>query len=134
MSKVIKNKIKATTNSGNNLLKYIKSYWNKNDANKIIAIFLFLYIYLPYLIIKYIFIFISNIIFLPLKIIFMPFRKKKKQCPKCDSFNLKEVKPTSSEKALPLSLAFLIGPLGLLYPRAKTLNVCRDCGFSWEQR
>lgn len=51
----------------------------------------------------------------------------KKQCPKCDSKNIKEVKPTWWRKTMAAGVA----PWG---HQPKTLNVCRDCGFSWEDR
>lgn len=66
----------------------------------------------------------------------------KKRCPKCDSKNIKKVKASLIKKATPASLAaagcILLGPVGLLAgllgrPK-KPLNVCRDCGFSWEDR
>jgi len=53
-----------------------------------------------------------------------PFGKK---CPKCDSRKIKQVKPTIWRKFMAASVA----PWG--HP-PKTLNVCRDCGFSWEDR
>lgn len=52
----------------------------------------------------------------------------KKKCPRCDSKEIKVVKR-----------AITIG--NLLFPRIqdlwfpkKPLNVCRNCGFSWEDR
>lgn len=66
-----------------------------------------------------------------LKQITNPFGKK---CPKCDSKNLNKVKPSLMQKALPGSAFLLFGPIGLLAKQPKTLNVCRDCGFSWEDR
>jgi predicted Zn-ribbon and HTH transcriptional regulator len=49
--------------------------------------------------------------------------KKKKECPKCDSKNIKEVKPDMWAKAR-----------AAYWNQPKILNVCRDCGFSWEDR
>jgi ribosomal protein L40E len=60
------------------------------------------------------------------------FREKK--CPKCDSKNLNKVKPSLSKRAKRGSMFLLVGPLALMMKEPKTLNVCRDCGFSWEDR
>ncbi|KKR49643.1 MAG: hypothetical protein UT84_C0022G0006 [Candidatus Curtissbacteria bacterium GW2011_GWA1_40_16] len=57
-----------------------------------------------------------------------------KKCPRCDSTNLNKVKPSLMKQALPGSAFLLFGPLGLLAKQPKTLNVCRNCGFSWEDR
>lgn len=130
MPTVGETKTKLVKTSRDKFLRHIVDFWNKDTVGKIIAFFLFVYVYLPFRIIKFFF----KLIFLPLTILLSPLRPKKKRCPKCDSNEIKEVKPTSSQKALPGSLALLIGPVGLLAPRAKTLNVCRSCGFSWEDR
>jgi transposase-like protein len=53
--------------------------------------------------------------------------RKKKQCPRCDSYEIKEVKPTFWQKVMSAGVA----PWG---KPPKTLNVCRSCGFSWEDR
>ena len=54
------------------------------------------------------------------------FRKK---CPKCDSKKIKKVKPGLWSKYMAAStMLFGAGK------QPKTLNVCRDCGFSWEDR
>jgi hypothetical protein len=50
-----------------------------------------------------------------------------KKCPKCDSKKIKEVKPSLWRKAEAASFFNLGG-------KPRTLNVCRDCGFSWEDR
>jgi len=57
-----------------------------------------------------------------------------KKCPRCDSKKLKMVKPSLMKRAFPGSAFLLFGPIGLLAKQPKTLNVCRDCGFSWEDR
>lgn len=51
----------------------------------------------------------------------------KDKCPRCDSTNLNYVEPSFWQKAKSAGIA----PWG---KPAKTLNVCRDCGFSWEDR
>ncbi len=57
------------------------------------------------------------------------------KCPRCNSTNLNVVKPSSNSKALPGSMFLLFGPLGLAGAKIpKNLNVCRECGFSWEDR
>jgi len=38
------------------------------------------------------------------------------------------------KKAQKGSLFLLLGPLALLTKSPKDLNVCKDCGFSWEDR
>jgi len=54
-----------------------------------------------------------------------------KKCPKCDSKNIKTLKPSFTKKWGEASVhAFTFG-LGKITPN---LNVCRDCGFSWEDR
>lgn len=58
----------------------------------------------------------------------------KKQCPKCDSFNIKTVKPSLMKQAFPGSAFLLFGPIGLLAKKPESLNVCRDCSFSWTDR
>jgi hypothetical protein len=57
-----------------------------------------------------------------------------KKCPKCDGQNLNKVKPSLMKKATRGSAFLLFGPLALAMKDPKTLNVCRDCGFSWEDR
>lgn len=55
----------------------------------------------------------------------------KKKCPRCDSTNLNKVKPSLWRKWQDASLQ--LWTLGIRKP-SKTLNVCKDCGFSWEDR
>lgn len=55
----------------------------------------------------------------------------KKKCPKCDSTNLNKVKPSLWTKFW--DLQWQAWTFGIRKP-SKTLNVCRDCGFSWEDR
>ncbi len=52
------------------------------------------------------------------------------KCPRCDSKNLKKVKPGFWSKYMAASTIVWFGA----GKRPKTLNVCRDCGFSWEDR
>lgn len=53
--------------------------------------------------------------------------KKKISCPKCDSRNIKVVKPSSYTRAA--------DAWGFPFRKpTPPLNVCRDCGFSWEDR
>ena len=52
----------------------------------------------------------------------------KKKCPKCDSKNIKVVKPGGLLRLLGFTY------FQDLFSRPKRLNVCRDCGFSWEDR
>lgn len=58
----------------------------------------------------------------------------KKKCPKCDSTNLNKVKPSLWRKWQEASTKVVFFPFSLMRKEAKTLNVCRDCGFSWEDR
>lgn len=59
---------------------------------------------------------------------------RKKSCPKCDSQNLNKVKPGNGNFMNRLFVAFAFAPLLLFMKKARDLNVCRDCGFSWEDR
>lgn len=52
-----------------------------------------------------------------------------KMCPKCDSKNINVVKAKSW-----LTSALRGRYFHELFNRSKDLNVCRDCGFSWENR
>lgn len=56
-----------------------------------------------------------------------------KKCPRCDSTDLNQVKPGMGNAVADIGrLAF---PLLLLFhKKPKTLNVCKKCGFSWEDR
>lgn len=54
-----------------------------------------------------------------------------KQCPKCDSKNIKILKPGFMTQWTDANLHLFT--LGIRKP-TKPLNVCRDCGFSWEDR
>lgn len=54
----------------------------------------------------------------------------KKKCPKCDSTNLNKVKPGFWSKYMAASTMLWLGA----GKQPKTLNVCRDCSFSWEDR
>lgn len=56
---------------------------------------------------------------------------RKFKCPRCDSRNIKKVKPGLWRRFSDLNFEVLT--LGIRKP-SKTLNVCRDCGFSWENR
>ena len=58
----------------------------------------------------------------------------KPKCPKCDSKNLNKVKPSFLSKAASGSAVMLFPVLALFKKPPKPLNVCRDCGFSWEDR
>jgi hypothetical protein len=107
---------------GDKFWLWMVKQWSGDTAGKIIAVLVFIF-FLYYLIAKMAFHSAKNIL------LFF-----KKQCPKCDSRAIKQVKPGSMQKALPGSLFFLFGPIGLLAKQSKTLNVCRDCGFSWEDR
>lgn len=53
-----------------------------------------------------------------------------KKCPKCDSKNLNVVKPGFLKHLMQQNVAIYHPGL----QPSKTLNVCRDCGFSWEDR
>ncbi len=55
--------------------------------------------------------------------------KRKKECPKCDSQNIKTLKAGFWARNNQKLDAFWTGG-GV----SKPLNVCRDCGFSWEDR
>ncbi len=55
----------------------------------------------------------------------------KVKCPKCDSKNLKVLKPSLFQRAYETQLP---GVVGGYRKRTRNLNVCRDCGFSWENR
>lgn len=56
------------------------------------------------------------------------------KCPKCGKKNINKVKPTMWQKAKRGSAFMLMGPFALMMKEPKTLNVCKDCGFSWEDR
>lgn len=53
----------------------------------------------------------------------------KKKCPKCDSKNLNVVKKKNW-----MTSALRGQYFHELFNRSRDLNVCRDCGFSWEER
>ncbi len=55
----------------------------------------------------------------------------KKKCPKCDSSNLKTLKPGMIKHSQEAWLHFFTLGISKI---TKPLNVCRDCGFSWEDR
>jgi len=55
-----------------------------------------------------------------------------KKCPRCDSKKLKMVKPGFFRRNF-IDPGLPAWTLGMMKP-AKNLNVCRDCGFSWEDR
>lgn len=57
-----------------------------------------------------------------------------KKCPKCGSYNLSKVKPSLWKKWQDASIKVVFFPFSLFRKGAKTLNVCRDCGFDWEDR
>jgi len=54
----------------------------------------------------------------------------KKQCPKCDSRNIKTVKAGFIKHLIQQNIAICVPGAKI----SKPLNVCRDCGFSWEDR
>ncbi len=56
--------------------------------------------------------------------------KKKIKCPRCEKQNINIVKPDTFKEGL---RQIALGPLALIN-RPKPLNVCKDCGFSWEDR
>jgi hypothetical protein len=54
----------------------------------------------------------------------------KKKCPRCDSKNINIVKPSAMAKFANLQKR-------AVFPwtqKLKNLNVCKACGFSWEDR
>lgn len=53
------------------------------------------------------------------------------KCPRCDSPNLNKVKPSLWRKFMDSQYQTLT--FGIRKP-SKTLNICRDCGFDWEDR
>jgi len=53
-----------------------------------------------------------------------------KKCPKCDSKNLNVVKPGFFKHLMQENVAINVPGAKI----SKPLNVCRDCGFSWEDR
>lgn len=110
-------------NKGDKFWLWIVKWWNGDTTEKVIAVMIFFGFFIFYFAIKTVF-----------KLIGKLWISTKKQCPKCDSREIKQVKPGSMQKALPGSLFFLFGPIGLLAKQSKILNVCRGCGFSWEDR
>ena len=58
----------------------------------------------------------------------------KKECPACGGKNINSVKPSMMKQAQKGSAFLLLGPLALLMKSPKTLYVCQDCKFSWEER
>jgi hypothetical protein len=54
----------------------------------------------------------------------------KTKCPKCNGGNINKVKPGFWSKYMAASLMLFAGA----GKQPKALNVCRDCGFSWEER
>jgi len=53
-----------------------------------------------------------------------------RECPKCDSMNLKVVKAGRWNHLMQQNVAMWVPGAKI----SKPLNVCRDCGFSWEDR
>lgn len=53
-----------------------------------------------------------------------------KKCPKCGSGSINKVKSSIGQKMHRV----LMGPYAMFTKAPKTLNVCKDCGFSWEDR
>lgn len=58
------------------------------------------------------------------------YQKHGKPCPRCDKKNINVVAPSLWKKG---SRQLVLGPLAMIN-QPKTLYVCRDCGFSWEDR
>jgi hypothetical protein len=56
--------------------------------------------------------------------------KTELKCPRCGSTNLNQVKPGLKDKYMASSTMLFTGAGKI----SKTLNVCRDCSFSWEDR
>lgn len=59
-----------------------------------------------------------------------------KKCPKCDGKQVNVVKETFAQD-LKRNLFNLMFPIRFFTGHAKkpkNLNVCKDCGFSWEDR
>lgn len=55
----------------------------------------------------------------------------KKKCPRCGKTNINKVEVSGSTK---IADAFLLVMTGGIRKGTKALNVCRDDGFSWEDR
>jgi hypothetical protein len=110
-------------NKGDKFWLWIVKQWSGDTVGKVTAVVIFFGFFIPYFTFKIL-----------IRLIDKLWISTKKQCPKCDSREVKQVKPSSMQKALPGSLFFLFGPIGLLAKQSKTLNVCRVCGFSWEDR
>lgn len=74
---------------------------------------------------------IAGLIFFIIYKLFSPiFKPAIKQCPRCGSKNLNVVKPDLLSKSRFAGIAMFTGA----GKEPKNLNVCRDCGFSWEDR
>lgn len=122
MPKVSKTNKEVVINSNNSFWEYIKGSWNGDAFGKVIAILLFPF-FTFYLLCKIIWEMSKGINSVS-KNVKSPFSKK---CPKCNSTNLNYVKPSSFTKASDAYRFFFSKPTA-------TLVVCRDCGFSWEDR
>ncbi len=58
------------------------------------------------------------------------YQKYGKPCPRCDKKNINVIAPSLWKKG---SRQLVLGALAMVN-QPKTLYVCRDCGFSWEER
>lgn len=58
------------------------------------------------------------------------YHKHGKPCPRCNKKNINVIAPSLWKKG---SRQLALGPLALIN-QPKTLYVCQDCGFSWEER
>lgn len=57
-----------------------------------------------------------------------------KKCPRCGSKNIGKVEESFGKKLSRFAFNCIFW-IGFLFNRGqKPLNVCRDCGFSWESR
>jgi hypothetical protein len=57
--------------------------------------------------------------------------RSNKQCPKCDGHNIKTLKTGFWKRYVEASMQMWTLGIRKMTP---PLNVCRDCGFSWEDR
>ena len=120
MPKVSKTKRKVVTSSRDSFWEYIKKNWSSDFFGKVIVVFLFPF-YLFYGFCKVIWKMAEGINGVS-KVVSSPFSRK---CPKCDSDNIKTIK-----RKVPFGHYITL----FFTPPPRSLHVCRDCGFSWEDR
>jgi hypothetical protein len=110
---------------------FIKLITHKKFIDLLFNPWLYVAIVIIFMIVKFPEATIGLLLFSGFAYVFVKVFGRPKTCPKCDSSNIKVVKSGLWRKYTEASMQLWTMGIRKMTPN---LNVCRDCGFSWEDR